>query len=177
MSRNAWLLVLVLVAASSLAGGIYLAAQPRPGPDGPQGFPGGPHRYQVVRASADVIILLDTMTGDLYNAVPSDIKPYNQRPRPQFMQPGPRGTDKDTGPREFPRDGDKDRPQYRDKIELRDGLKPKDRDEGSDKKPADRFPIKDRDKESFKDGDKDKRPDADKGPLKDERPGKERPDK
>jgi hypothetical protein len=42
----------------------------------PEGTPG---RYTVVRANGDIIILLDTATGDLYNAVPSDIKPYSAR--------------------------------------------------------------------------------------------------
>jgi hypothetical protein len=37
-------------------------------------------RFVVVRSSADLIILLDTTNGDLYNAVPSDIKPYAARP-------------------------------------------------------------------------------------------------
>lgn len=42
--------------------------------------PGGEvGRYVVVRSSADVIVIMDTMTGDLYNAVPSDIKPYAAR--------------------------------------------------------------------------------------------------
>jgi len=40
-------------------------------------------RYQVVRSNEEVIILLDTTTGDLYKATPSDIKPFNQRPRPE----------------------------------------------------------------------------------------------
>lgn len=39
----------------------------------------GAGRYQVVRANADVIVLLDTTTGDLYSALPRDIQPYNAR--------------------------------------------------------------------------------------------------
>jgi hypothetical protein len=41
--------------------------------------PGEVGRYVVVRSSADLIVIMDTTTGDLYNAVPSDIKPYAAR--------------------------------------------------------------------------------------------------
>src|SRR5262245_23852086 len=50
-----------------------LAQRYPPGPGGPVG------RFQVVRANADVIVLLDTTTGDLYSALPRDIQPYNAR--------------------------------------------------------------------------------------------------
>lgn len=41
--------------------------------------PGEVGRFVVVRGSGDVIVIMDTTTGDLYNAVPSDIKPYAAR--------------------------------------------------------------------------------------------------
>ncbi len=50
-----------------------LAQRYSPGPGGPVG------RFQVVRANADVIVLLDTTTGDLYSALPRDIQPYHAR--------------------------------------------------------------------------------------------------
>src|SRR2546425_11996333 len=40
-------------------------------------------RYQVVRSNEEVIIIIDTITGDLYKAVPSDIKPFSARPKPE----------------------------------------------------------------------------------------------
>jgi hypothetical protein len=43
--------------------------------------PGEVGRFVVVRSSADVIVIMDTTIGDLYNAVPSDIKPYAARSR------------------------------------------------------------------------------------------------
>src|SRR5262245_48738446 len=36
-------------------------------------------RFQLVRQSAEEIILLDTISGDLYRAGPGDIKPYADR--------------------------------------------------------------------------------------------------
>lgn len=50
-----------------------LAQRYPPGSGGPVG------RFQVVRANADVIVLLDTTTGDLYSAQARDIQPYNAR--------------------------------------------------------------------------------------------------
>jgi hypothetical protein len=53
---------------------------------------GEPGRYQVARASSDVIVILDTATGDLYYAVPSDIKPFSSRPHGEpstGVRPGP----------------------------------------------------------------------------------------
>src|SRR5262249_24336873 len=39
-------------------------------------------RFQVVRSNEEGIIIIDTTTGDLYKATPGDIKPFNQRPKP-----------------------------------------------------------------------------------------------
>jgi hypothetical protein len=36
-------------------------------------------RFQLVRQSTEEIILLDTISGDLYRAGPGDIKPYADR--------------------------------------------------------------------------------------------------
>ena len=48
-------------------------------------------RYQVVRSNEEVIILIDTTTGDLYKAVPSDIKPFSARPKLDPRGGGMRG--------------------------------------------------------------------------------------
>ncbi len=71
--QTGWLLGLALLGLS-IYGVSQLAAQRGGRSQGEVG------RYVVVRSSGDVIILLDTATGDLYNAVPSDIKPYASRP-------------------------------------------------------------------------------------------------
>src|SRR5947209_5972582 len=65
----------------------------------PERRPGEVGRYVVVRSSADVIVIMDTTTGDLYNAVPSDIKPYASRHR--LAESPPPGPDKGAPP---PRD-------------------------------------------------------------------------
>jgi hypothetical protein len=62
---------------------------------------GGVGRFQVVRSNDSVIILLDTATGDLYNAVPSDIKPYANRPR--IPQPAGFGSFDKAFPKPFPK--------------------------------------------------------------------------
>jgi hypothetical protein len=68
-------------------------------------------RYQVVRASAEVITLLDTVTGDLYNAVPTDLRPYNSRPRGDRGTPawGSKEKQTDATPNYKDKDGGKDR--------------------------------------------------------------------
>jgi hypothetical protein len=66
-----------LAGAAALALLIYGVSQLSAQRSGPSHGEVG--RFVVVRSSADVIVLMDTTTGDLYNAVPSDIKPYAAR--------------------------------------------------------------------------------------------------
>src|SRR5438093_11567064 len=75
--KNAFILGGAIVLGFLVLGLTQALAQRYP-PDPPG--PGGPvGRFQVVRANADVIVLLDTKTGDLYSALPRDIRPYNAR--------------------------------------------------------------------------------------------------
>lgn len=68
------------------------------------GQPGGGEvgRYVVVRATPDIIILLDTVTGSLYNALPSDIKPWAQRGGPPTgLRPAEKDFDRFEKKRDF----------------------------------------------------------------------------
>src|SRR4051794_28567235 len=79
MNQRATYLAGGLIALAVLVVGFaHLSAQRFPGPEAI----GGAGRYVVACSSPDVIILLDTATGDLYNATPREIKPYASRPRP-----------------------------------------------------------------------------------------------
>jgi hypothetical protein len=73
MTRQTGWVVGAVALALSIYGVSQLSAQ-RSG-----NSPGEVGRFVVVRSSADVIVIMDTTTGDLYNAVPSDIKPYAAR--------------------------------------------------------------------------------------------------
>ena len=75
MTRQTGWVVGAVALALSIYGVSQLSAQ-RSGQS-----PGEVGRFVVVRSSADVIVIMDTTTGDLYNAVPSDIKPYAARTR------------------------------------------------------------------------------------------------
>jgi hypothetical protein len=73
MTRQTGWLVGAVVLGLLIYGVSQLSAQRSGQPRGEVG------RFVVVRGSADVIVIMDTTTGDLYNAVPSDVKPYAAR--------------------------------------------------------------------------------------------------
>jgi hypothetical protein len=75
MTRQTGWVVGAVVLALSIYGVSQLSAQRSGQSLGEVG------RFVVVRSSADVIVIMDTTTGDLFNAVPSDIKPYAARPQ------------------------------------------------------------------------------------------------
>jgi hypothetical protein len=59
-----------------------LTAQRFPREEPPGGGAGQVGRFVLVRAVGDVVILLDTATGDLYQAdLKRDVKKYSERPR------------------------------------------------------------------------------------------------
>jgi hypothetical protein len=108
--KNTWIMAGALLVGLFVLGLTQLFAQrfahdERATPAGAVG------RYQVVRASAEVITLLDTVTGDLYNAVPTDLKPYNSRPRGDRAAPawGTKEKAADSIPQYKDKDGGKDR--------------------------------------------------------------------
>ena len=73
--QTGWVLGGALLLGLLIFGASQLSAQRPLQPGGEVG------RFVVVRSSADVIVIMDTTTGDLYNAVPSDVKPYAARAR------------------------------------------------------------------------------------------------
>jgi hypothetical protein len=138
MNRTAGIVVGSIALGLLLVGLSYLWAQ-RGGPPDVRVLSGDVGRYQVVRATGDIIILLDTTTGDLYYANPKDIKPYNSRPHNGRVE-------------EFKRPRvDKDEPPF-------DRKPPKEKDFKEKDVPKDlpKDYFKDRDKDSFKDGPKEK---------------------
>jgi hypothetical protein len=86
--KNTWILAGAIVVGFLAFGLTQLSAQRFPG-DG-RGGESMVGRYQVVRSSPDVILLLDTVTGDLYSASREDILPSSARQR------GGRGFESDT---------------------------------------------------------------------------------
>src|SRR5947209_7522413 len=96
--KGVWVVSGVFLLAVLVVGLSRLSAQFRfPRPDG---HPSDVGRYTVVLTSRDLIIIMDTTTGDLYKVAPSDIKPYASRPRPRAERDGGEGgyEPKDKGP-------------------------------------------------------------------------------
>src|SRR5262245_13375415 len=71
--QTGWLVGGALLLGLLIYGASQLSAQRPSQPGGEVG------RFVVVRRSADLIVIMDTTTGDLYTDVPSDIKPYAAR--------------------------------------------------------------------------------------------------
>jgi len=86
--KNTWILAGAIVVGFLAFGLTQLSAQRFPG-DG-RGGESMVGRYQVVRSSPDVSLLLDSVTGDLYSASREDILPSSARQR------GGRGLEGDT---------------------------------------------------------------------------------
>jgi hypothetical protein len=78
--RNTWILGAAIVLGFLVFGLSQLWAQRFPG-DGRAGSEGMVGRYQVVRSSPEAILLLDTVTGELYSAGREDIRPTSARHR------------------------------------------------------------------------------------------------
>jgi hypothetical protein len=133
-----WLTLALLLAGLTVFGISSLVAQRPPPLPGMGGF-NAPEigRYQVVRATDDEVIVLDTATGDLYRAKTKDIKPYSERPKPDtgkrdpVIPALPKDTLKDlpAPPKDFPI------PRDRPSLPPRDKEKASDRDKGSEEKP------------------------------------------
>ena len=93
--KNTWILGGAIVLGFLVFGLSQLGAQRFPG-DGRAG--GGENmvgRYQVVRSSPETVLLLDTVTGELYSAGRDDIRPTTARRRSgEFAGPDTRKDEK-----------------------------------------------------------------------------------
>jgi hypothetical protein len=129
-NKSVWALVAVVAVVGALVGA-QLWAQPRPQPR--PGFapyiPPQVGRFVLVKVDGKNIILLDTVTGDLYKATENDVKKYSDRPKVGVM-PGPWGPpvfkdrfDKDKSDTRPGKDGDKDKVErkFEDKFDKKDG--------------------------------------------------------
>jgi hypothetical protein len=78
--KKTWVVGGLLVLGLLIAALSQLTAQ-RPPAARPLGGEGPVGRYAVVLVEGGNVILLDTVTGDLYRATQDDIKPHASRPR------------------------------------------------------------------------------------------------
>lgn len=125
-------------------------ARPERRPDGPLGrFLGGPPgRYQVVhvegKGTGFEVVLLDTMTGDLFRAGRDDVKPYHDRHRMGPPgEPGRRPEGAGDRPRVRERPRDRGETEVKDRPRERPRENPPARDDSRDK---DRPPARERDR-------------------------------
>src|SRR5215831_17274263 len=91
--RNTWILGGAIVLGFLVFGLSQLWAQRFPG-DGRGSSEGMVGRYQVVRSSPEAVLLLDTVTGELYSAGREDIRPSSARNRGRDIG-GPEGPPRD----------------------------------------------------------------------------------
>src|SRR5262249_14073218 len=92
--KNTWILGGAIVLGFLVFGLTQVGAQRFPG-DGRVG--GGENmvgRYQVVRSSPEAVLLLDTVTGELYSASRDDIRPTSARRRGEIAGPDTRKDEK-----------------------------------------------------------------------------------
>jgi hypothetical protein len=82
-SKSGWTVAGILALVLLIVGISNLPAQ-RFGSPTPLGH-GDVGRYVLVRNTEDAIIIMDSVSGELYKATPADIKPFAARHR--FMEP------------------------------------------------------------------------------------------
>jgi hypothetical protein len=117
--KNTWIFGGAIVLGFLVFGLSQLWAQRFPG-DGRGGGDGLVGRYQAVRSSPETVLLLDTVTGDLYVAGRDDIRPSSARHRGGEMggndsRMKDKRKDKDAGP--FKDAKDVKRGDFKDKAE------------------------------------------------------------
>jgi hypothetical protein len=181
--KNIWILGGAIVLGFLVFGLSQSWAQRFPG-DGRGGADNMVGRYQVVRSSPDVILLLDTVTGELYSASQDDIRPSRARPRAgETREPDFRFKDKGDFKERIPSPAFQDKAKASDKADFRRGFKEKvdfrrddfkDRHDFKDKGDFRREEFKDKAdfrREEFKDkGDFRKDGFKDKGDFRQEQP-------
>src|SRR5216684_6292103 len=77
--KKAWFTAGAILLGLIIAGISYVSAQPPFRPE-PRPNDQGIGRFQVVQVVEREIIILDTVSGDLYAAGPKDIKPFSTKP-------------------------------------------------------------------------------------------------
>jgi hypothetical protein len=121
--KNTWILSGAIVLGLLVIGLSQLGAQRFPG-DGRGSCENLVGRYQVVRSSPEVILLLDTVTGELYSAGQDDIRPSRARPRGgENRDPGFHFKEKEDFKERVPSPAFKDvkHDQFKDKADFRSG--------------------------------------------------------
>ena len=78
--NNFWLIAAAMLLGVVVVGVSYVSAQPGLRPE-PRPNEQGIGRFQVVHVVEREIIILDTVTGDLYAVGPKDIKPFAAKPQ------------------------------------------------------------------------------------------------
>jgi hypothetical protein len=115
-SKSGWSVAGILVVALLIVGLSSLSAQRFAPPAVPGSGEAG--RYVLVRNTDDAMIIMDSITGDLYKATQADIKPFAARPRfmePPMLKDEPvRGRFKDEKRPDF--DKDRAKPDFKDKT-------------------------------------------------------------
>lgn len=132
--KNTWILGGAIVLGFLVFGLSQLWAQRFPG-DG-RGSEGMVGRYQVVRSSPETILLLDTVTGELYSAGREDVRPASARRRGGEMggeefrfkeKSDARNILNEKGPARFPGPKDAAKDVFKDKADF--PFDPKDKKE------------------------------------------------
>jgi hypothetical protein len=116
-TKSGWTVAGILVMVLFIVGISSLSAQ-RFGPPAGPGHGGDVGRYVLVRNTEDAIIIMDSVSGELYRATPADIKPFTARHR--FMEPP---MQKDEPKREFK--DERKRPDFFDKDKIKPDFKDK----------------------------------------------------
>jgi hypothetical protein len=119
-TKSGWTVAGILVMVLFIVGISSLSAQ-RFGPPGAIGHGGDVGRYVLVRNTEDAIIIMDSVSGELYRATPADIKPFAARHR--FMEPPML---KDESAREGSKKAEK-RPDLFDKDKIKPDFKDKEK--------------------------------------------------
>ena len=118
--KNTWILGGAIVLGFLVFGLTQVGAQRFPG-DGRVG--GGENmvgRYQVVRSSPEAVLLLDTVTGELYSASRDDIRPTSARRRGEIAGPDTRKDEKRFEDVPLPRQDERRRFTDKAKVDFKD---------------------------------------------------------
>ena len=111
--KKVWLTAGAILLGLAIVGISYVYAQPPFRPE-PRPNDQGIGRFQVVQVVEREIILLDTVTGELYVAGPKDIKPFSTKPpvtgRREGFRPEPSGAIRELPQPDFrKKEGSKDK--------------------------------------------------------------------